>query len=107
MRSPPEQDDDLLGVVADRWGRIVVFTQSRLTHIHLGHVEVTERDVKLAIRDADIRTRGHRPGDEVLWCRHVGVARWMKVVVAYEAGEGRVRTAYPSRRGPADEDRIE
>jgi hypothetical protein len=60
MPTVSPEEDDLLAVVSDRWGRMVVLTQSRLDHVQEHHQEVSERDIKIAIRDADTRRESPR-----------------------------------------------
>lgn len=100
---PDPEPDDVLAVVADRWKRLVILTRRGLAHVHDGHREVAERDIKLAIQRAEIRLPGNVERREELWARGVGRSRWFLVVVAYDVKEGVVVTARQAKKGPEGE----
>lgn len=101
MASRSQPPDDLVASCTDFWGRTVTITASSLAHIAEGHPEIRPKDVQLAVQKADKRTRGNRPGTEVLWAKgRPGGAKWIRVVVAYGGPVGTVKTAFDSTKGP-------
>lgn len=87
----------------------MVLTEERMRHIVDRHVMLDghELAIKRAVEDADTTCRGNVPGSEVHWRSNVGPAAWLAVVVAYdEQKRGTIRTAYPSRKPPKEENRL-
>jgi hypothetical protein len=95
------KQQQLVGSIKDRLGRIIVLEQERWEHIceHEqldGHELAVMRAVENAIWSRD----GNYPGSEVLYARNLGPARWLAVVVEYDGLTGRVITAYPYNKEP-------
>ncbi len=86
----------------DLEGRRVVLTFATWRHIvdEHGELEAHRTAVLAAVSNPDRRTTGRSPSEE--WCYGVTArpSRWIKVVVHFESGEGRIVTAFPRRRFP-------
>jgi len=83
-------------------GRLVTLTQLSWRHIVERHPELgVGRDVVLAaVAVPDERLMGREVGEEWFYRRGAGPSRWMRVVVHYERGSGRILTAFPRRSLP-------
>jgi hypothetical protein len=86
-------------------GRHVSLDQERWDHIvdpTYGHPEIVplQAEVLRAVRTPDRRLPGREPNEEWFYLGDVGPSRWMKVVVLYEHGYGRIITAFPRRDFP-------
>lgn len=83
-------------------GRPVDLSVQRWAHILDGHPELAAHleHVARAVRRPDRRRRGHRAGEEWFYLGEVGPSRWVKVVVHYEGGRGRIVTAFARRSMP-------
>jgi hypothetical protein len=95
--------------VRDRAGRTVLLTEERVRHIVRRHpiLDGHELAITRAVEDADTTCRGNMPDTEVHWRHDLGPAAWLAVVVAYDhQGRGIIRTAFPSRRPPKEENRL-
>jgi hypothetical protein len=77
-------------------GRRVVLTDDRWAHIKQRHPDVVPHlgEVMRAIREPDRRAEGRKHSEE-WYFEWSGPARWLRVVVHYEHGEGTVMTAFP------------
>jgi hypothetical protein len=82
----------------------VELTQERWEHIvdprRHPELEPYRAQVLQALRAPDRRLPGRREGEEWFYLAGVGPSRWLKVVVAYEGGRGRVITAFARRSIP-------
>jgi hypothetical protein len=87
----------MLALVLDPDGRRVILTEERWRHIKARHPEVSPRlgELLRAIRVPDRRGQGRYPFEEWFLVEWPGPAPWLRVVVHYEHGEGRVMTAFP------------
>lgn len=97
------------GSVRDGAGRTVVLTEKGVRHIVRRHriLDGHELAIMRAVEDADMTCKGNDPGTEVHWRRNLGPAAWLAVVVAYDdQRQGTIRTAFPSRRPPKEENRL-
>lgn len=57
-------------------------------------------EILRAIRAPNQRHPGREPNEEWFYLNNVGPSRWIKVVVVYEDGCGRIITAFPRRAFP-------
>jgi hypothetical protein len=87
----------VLASTLDPDGRRVVLTEERWAHITRRHPEVSPYlgEVLRAIRDPDRQRGGRTSFEELYYLEWAGPARWLRVVVHYETGEGTVMTAFP------------
>jgi hypothetical protein len=98
----------VLATVLDIDGRAVDLTEERWHHIigaeprRAGHPELARyrADVMRAVQTPDLRLPGRRAGEEWFYLGDVGPSRFLKVVVAYHGGRGRVITAFARRSAP-------
>jgi hypothetical protein len=83
-------------------GRRVTLTAERWLHVLEGHEELgTELDAILeGLQASALRRRGRWPEEEWFYLAGPGPTRFVKVVVHYEYGEGRIVTAFPRRAFP-------
>jgi hypothetical protein len=67
-----------------------------------GHPELglLQQIVMEAVRAPDWRLRGRWADEEWFYLATNWPSRWLKVVVRYEAGKGRIVTAFPRRSLP-------
>ena len=67
-----------------------------------GHPEIASllAEVLQAVRAPDRRQPGREPNEEWFYLANVGPSRWIKAVVLYEQGRGRIITAFPRRAFP-------
>lgn len=74
----------------------------RWTHIVDGHPELGRHleTIMRAVRSPDRRVSGRRKGEERFYLRDAGPSRWLKVVVHFEGGRGRIVTAFARRSMP-------
>jgi hypothetical protein len=83
-------------------GRRVLLASERWLHVTEEHDEL--REELSAILDGLAhparRRRGREPSEEWFYLSGPGPTRFVKVVVHYESGEGRIVTAFPRRRFP-------
>lgn len=86
----------------------MVLSRKAMDHIERGHSELygCEMAVMTAIETALARCRGKRRGREVLYAPNLGPTAWLAVVVAYDGSNGRVVTAFGSKKGPREADLI-
>lgn len=107
--------EGVLCVAVDRLRRTVHVTEDTMRHIVKGHPEMDgcEQAIKAAIESAYDRYRGRVDGRivedrEVLYGQNLGPMPrcWLKVVVRYDLTPAEVVTAFPSRTGPEEEDKI-
>jgi hypothetical protein len=86
----------------DPEGRKVVLLPARWSHVTSRHpyLDVEPQVVLETVAEPDARVPGHRPGEEWYYRRSVGPSAWIRVVVHYEHGEGRIVTAFPRRAFP-------
>jgi hypothetical protein len=88
--------------VEDPEGRRVILTIERWQHVVTEHEQLADRRglVLAAVRRPDVRMSGRKPGEEWYYRRTGEPTRWLKVVVHYVDGFGRIVTAFPRRRLP-------
>lgn len=89
----------------DPEGRIVVLTEERWNQIvdpDGGHPEMApcREEVLTAVTKPDTQLPGRAPGEEWFYLKSWGPSRWIKVVVLFEGGSGRILTAFPRRSKP-------
>ena len=86
----------------DPGGRRVVLSTERWLHILENHEELGDelQALLVGLAAAAIRWPGRWPGEEWLYLAGPGPTRFLKVVVHYEHGEGRIVTAFPRRAFP-------
>lgn len=67
-----------------------------------GHPELARHleSVSRAVRTPDRRLSGHQEDEEWFYLAEAGPSRWLKVVVHYEGGRGRIVTAFGRRSMP-------
>jgi len=63
-------------------------------------LDVEPDAVLSVVSEPDRRIPGRAPGEEWFFAQDVGPSRWLKVVVHYEHGVGRIATAFPRRTFP-------
>lgn len=82
--------------------REIVLNEWSWAHILARHPDlaVDRRDLLDAVADPDRRAEGQQPGEEWFYRRGLGPSAWIRVVVHYERGRGRIVTAFPRRRFP-------
>jgi hypothetical protein len=92
----------VLAATLDPDGRRVVLTEEVWRHIVHDHPQLRRRlrSVTAAVREPDRRLPGRSPGEEWFFIEGEGPSRWLKVVVHYDEGEGRIVTAFPRRSFP-------
>ena len=95
-------DRDVLASARDPAGRHVDLGAGRWSHIVDGHPELGPHleSVMRAVRAPDRKLSGRREGEEWFYLRGAGPSRWLKVVVHYEGGVGRIVTAFTRRSMP-------
>jgi hypothetical protein len=83
-------------------GRRVVLSFERWRHVLEDHAELSRhREAVLeAVARPDVRLDGRLRGEEWFYRRTAAPSRWVKVVVHYEGGSGRIVTAFPRRKLP-------
>lgn len=92
-----------IATATDPDGRIVSLSGERWEHILEGHPELLalQAAVMAAVAVPARRVAAPRwPGEEWFYARDIGPSRWLKVVVLYEQGAGRILTAFPRRAFP-------
>ena len=92
-----DPDGRRVDLTEERWGHIVGASPSRSGHPEL---RPYRDEVMQAIRAPDHGKRGHAPGEEWFYLEGVGPSRFLKVVVAYDEGRGRIITAFARRSMP-------
>jgi len=92
----------VLASALDPDGRRVELSAERWDHIVDGHPELGPHleSVMRAVRSPDRKLSGRRQGEEWFYLRGAGPSRWLKVVVHYEGGRGRIVTAFARRSMP-------
>lgn len=72
------------------------------THILSDHsdLELDAGDILRAVEAPSRHMPGRRQGEEWFYAQGVGPSRWLKVVVHYEQGGGRIVTAFARRALP-------
>lgn len=92
----------MLSATLDPDGRRVVLTKKSWRHIVHDHPQLRRRlrSVAAAVGEPDRRVPGRSPGEEWFYIGREGPSRWLKVVVHYDEGEGRIITAFPWRSFP-------
>jgi hypothetical protein len=80
----------------------VVLLPSDWLHIVETHAELGVRpEVVLGVvRDPDHHVEAREEGEVWFYRAGAGPSRWIKVVVHYEHGRGRIATAFPRRAFP-------
>ena len=93
---------DAIASVVDPDGRQVVLTHERWSHILEGHSELASHQAQIlrAVESPDRRLPGRAKGEEWFYLATVRPSRWLKVVVRYRAGAGRIMTAFARRSLP-------
>lgn len=92
----------VLASTLDPDGRRVDLTEERWRHIVDGHPELVPyaASVTRAVRQPDRRMAGREDDEEWFYLKGAGPSRWLKVVVHYEGGRGRIITAFGRRSMP-------
>jgi hypothetical protein len=92
----------ILVTLTDPSGRRVVLDERGWRHITLDHPElrVHQMTIRQAVEEPAFRHRGRRPNEEWFYLEGVGPSKFLKVVVRYSAGGGRIVTAFPRRSVP-------
>jgi hypothetical protein len=87
----------VIATTLDPDGRRVVLTDEAWGHIKQRHPETSQYvgEIMRAVREPDVRVAGPKPDEEWFFVEWSGPGRWLQVVVHYEHGEGRVKTAFP------------
>jgi hypothetical protein len=95
-------DGVVLVSTPDPDGRPVDLTAERWRHILAGHPELTPHldKVTRAVQEPDRRMPGRHDDEEWFYLEGAGPSRWLKVVVHYEGGRGRIVTAFARRSMP-------
>jgi hypothetical protein len=95
-------DSDVLVSTLDPDGRRVELTEGRWRHIVAGHPELAPHlaAVTRAVREPDRRMAGRESNEEWFYLESAGPSRWLKVVVHFEGGLGRIVTAFGRRSMP-------
>jgi hypothetical protein len=77
-------------------------TDERWQHICNGHPELAprQRHVMAAVSNPDHRRAGRWPDEAWFYLATTYPSQWLKVVVRYEQGRGRIITAFPRRSLP-------
>jgi hypothetical protein len=93
---------DVLVSTRDPDGRVVELSAERWSHILDGHPELAPHlgSVALAVGTPGKRLSGRREDEEWFYLAGAGPSRWLKVVVHYEGGRGRIVTAFARRSTP-------
>jgi hypothetical protein len=93
---------DVLLSVRDPDGRLVELSAERWSHILDGHPELTSHveSMARAVGTPDRRLPGREEDEEWFYLEGAGPSRWLKVVVHYERGRGRIVTAFARRSMP-------
>ncbi len=91
-----------LATILDSLGRKVELTQRCWDHIVGGHPELAPfmAEVLQAVRAPTLTLAGRRSGEDWFYLEGAGPSRWLKVVVSYDAGAGRIITAFARRSQP-------
>ena len=86
----------------DPEGRRVVLDEVAWTHIILEHddLDCVPRDILQAVEAPGRHMHGREPREEWFYAPEIGPSRWLKVVVHYEEGAGRIVTAFARRSFP-------
>lgn len=95
--------DGIIATVLDPDGRSVALSEARWAHITGGHPELRQSrgSVPGAVHAPSRRLPGRAPGEAWFHKADVGLSRWLKVVVRYDAtGSGRIVTAFARRSLP-------
>jgi hypothetical protein len=93
----------VLAAVDDPDGRRVELVAERWENIVTRHPELADLrgEIMQALSAAPSdRRSGRRPGQEWLYLAAIGPSRWLKVIVDFDAGVGRIVTAFPRRDLP-------
>lgn len=90
----------IIAITPDPQGRSVLLVLDRWNHIAARHPELADsrRDVVRAIRTPD--TQRVISNDESWFYKAAGPSTWIKVVVLYSGGTGRIISAFPRRAMP-------
>jgi mannose/cellobiose epimerase-like protein (N-acyl-D-glucosamine 2-epimerase family) len=93
---------DVLVSTLDPDGRVVELSAKRWSHILDGHPELAPHleSVTRAVREPDRRMAGRQLDEEWFYLEDAGPSSWLKVVVHYEGGRGRIVTAFGRRSMP-------
>ena len=97
-----QDDDQVVWETVDPEGRRVILSVARWVHVCERHPDVggQPEDLLEAVARPDVRRPG-REQDEAWFYRHgAGPSQWIRVVVHYEGGEGRITTAFARRDMP-------
>ena len=89
-------------ITSDCDGRRVVLRAERRKHILDDHDELADGldRILAGLPSPSFRRRGRWPDEEWFYLEGFGPTRYVKVVVHYEQGEGRIVTVFPSRAFP-------
>lgn len=92
----------IIATCIDPAGQPVQLTHERWQHIIDGHPELMpfQHQILEAVRAPDHHREGRWMGEEWFYLATIQPSRWLKVVVRYEAGVGRIVTAFPRRSLP-------
>lgn len=92
----------MLPSTSDPDERPVELRPEQWAHITAAHPELAPHlsDILEAVRRPNRRMPGRLPGEEWFYLEGMGPSRWLKVVVHYERGLGRIITAFARRSMP-------
>jgi hypothetical protein len=92
----------MLERIIDSDGREVILSEKTWLHIVEAHPELERHlpDVMRAVNAPTRRLPGRLADEEWFYLAEAGPSRWLKVVVHYERGRGRVITAFARRSLP-------
>ena len=99
---PPHPHDESVWETIDPDGRRVVLDAAGWRHVIARHDDLTlhREDLLRAVAEPTRRASGSRENEEFFYLAEAGPSRWIKVVVHYDHGLGRITTAFPRRRFP-------
>jgi hypothetical protein len=92
----------ILVTLTDPSGRRVVLDERGWKHITEEHPELSAHQAAIgrAVEESTFRHPGRRRNEEWFYFEGGGPSQFLKVVVRYSAGQGRIVTAFPRRAVP-------
>jgi hypothetical protein len=82
---------------SERWAHIVGDEPARAGHPELRPYRA---EIMRAVREPTVRLPGRASGEEWFYLEGAGPSRYLKVVVAFSSGRGRIITAFARRSMP-------